>query len=422
MKNEAKRVVRILLIFILIVNMLLSISFATEQPSETETTETTNSEEATSETENVENSEKVVEENKTLYVKAKVIEAGEITKKTVGDIEDTVQSVKIEILDGEYESKEFTTDFILSYDIEGKILAYELKKGDTVTVQLSVDANGNVSPAIEGIVRYNYIYAMVIIFLFSIILVGGKKGIKAIIGLIITILAVWFILIKLIFAGYNAILMSIVTCAVIIVLTFIVIGGINKKVVTAAIGTLGGVVSAGIVASIFSHLAELSGACEDAIQLSMNMQTATFNFRDLIFAGIVISALGACMDVGMSIASSLDEIKNKTKDISWKELFKSGMNIGRDVIGTMTNTLILAYVGGALKLILLFMACNMPITEILNKETIVEEIISAIAGSMGVVYTIPITAFVYAFLNRKKTIYKTTSENLIDGKRSLKIN
>ena len=262
---------------------------------------------------------------------------------------------------------------------------------------------------------------MVAIFLLSIILVGGKKGIKAIVGLIITILAVWFILIKLIFAGYDAILMSIVTCAVIIVLTFIVIGGINKKVVTAAIGTLGGVVSAGIVASIFSHLAELSGACEDAIQLSMNMQTATFNFRDLIFAGIVISALGACMDVGMSIASSLDEIKNKTKDISWKELFKSGMNIGRDVIGTMTNTLILAYVGGALKLILLFMACNMPITEILNKETIVEEIISAIAGSMGVVYTIPITAFVYAFLNRKKTVYKTTSENLIDGKRSLKI-
>lgn len=423
MKNEAKRVVRILLIFILIVNMLLSISFATEQPSETETTETSNSEEATSTTETAENSkEVVVEENKIFYVKAKVIEAGETTKKTVGDIEDTVQSVKIEILDGEYETKEFTTDFILSYDIEGKILAYELKKGDTVTVQLSVDANGKVSPSIEGIVRSNYIYIMVAIFLLSIILVGGKKGIKAIVGLIITILAVWFILIKLIFVGYDAILMSIVTCAVIIVLTFIVIGGINKKVVTAAIGTLGGVVSAGIVAAIFSHLEELSGACEDAIQLSMNMQTATFNFRDLIFAGIVISALGACMDVGMSIASSLDEIKNKTKDISWKELFKSGMNIGRDVIGTMTNTLILAYVGGALKLILLFMACNMPITEILNKETIVEEIISAIAGSMGVVYTIPITAFVYAFLNRKKTIYKTTSENLIDGKRSLKIN
>ena len=276
-------------------------------------------------------------------------------------------------------------------------------------------------PTVEGVVRSVYIYLLVISFLISIILVGGKKGVKAIIGLIITILAIWFILIKLIFAGHNAIWVSILTCTIIIIGTFIVIGGINKKVLTAIIGTLGGVISAGIVASVFSYLAELSGACEDAIQLSINMQTVSFNFRDLIFAGIVISALGACMDVGMSIASSLDEIKTKTKDISWKELFKSGMNIGRDVIGTMTNTLILAYVGGALKLILLFMACNIPFADILNQDTIAEEIISALAGSMGVVYTIPITAFTYALINRKKTVYKTTSENLIDGKRSLKL-
>lgn len=94
---------------------------------------------------------------------------------------------------------------------------------------------------------------------------------------------------------------------------FFVIGGISRKVITAAIGTLGGVVMAGIMAAIFSYLAKLSGACEDAIQLSISMKTITFNFRDLIFAGIVVSALGACMDVGMSIASSLDEIKIKQK-------------------------------------------------------------------------------------------------------------
>ena len=87
----------------------------------------------------------------------------------------------------------------------------------------------------------------------------------------------------------------------------------------------------------------------------------------------------------------------------------------------MTNTLILAYVGGSITLILLFMACNMNIQEILNKEAIAEEVISAIAGSMGVVYTVPITSFVYAILNRNKTVYKTTSENIIDGKRSLKL-
>ena len=127
------------------------------------------------------------------------------------------------------------------------------------------------------------------------------------------------------------------------------------------------------------------------------------------------------MDVGMSIASSLDEIKIKNPEITWKELFKSGMNIGKDVIGTMTNTLILAYVGNSITLILLFMACNMKVLDILNKETIAEQIISALAGSMGVVYTVPITSFVYSILNKDKTVYKKESENRINGKRSLKI-
>ena len=111
----------------------------------------------------------------------------------------------------------------------------------------------------------------------------------------------------------------------------------------------------------------------------------------------------------------------KNPDITWKELFKSGMNIGRDIIGTMTNTLILAYVGSSLTLILLFMACNMSFTEILNKETIAEQVIAAIAGSIGVVYTVPITAFAYSTLNKDRVIYNKTSENKINGRRSLKI-
>ena len=117
----------------------------------------------------------------------------------------------------------------------------------------------------------------------------------------------------------------------------------------------------------------------------MNTQNLTFNFRDLLFAGIVVTALGACMDVGMSIASALDELKQKNKDLGKKELLKSGMNIGRDVIGTMTNTLILAYVGGEISLILLFMTGDMSFTEIINKEMIITDAISAIAASMGVI-------------------------------------
>lgn len=352
---------------------------------------------------------------------ARVIEVGEVKKIETGSIIDTVQEVKIEILEGVYEKEEFMTNYNLSFDIEGKISGYELDEGDKVTVEIVEDENGNVVATVQEPDRKNYIILMMILFLLSIILVGGKQGIKAIMGLLITVLAVYFILIKGIYTGYHVIWTTLVTAGIIIGFTFVIIGGFSKKILSAALGTLGGIISSGIVAIIFAHLAKLSGACEEAVQLSISMTTINFNFRALIFAGIVIAALGACMDVGMSIASSLDEIKNKTKDISWKELFKSGMNIGKDVIGTMTNTLILAYVGGALTLILLFLVCDMGMSEILNKETIAEELISAIAGSMGVVFTVPITAFIYAILNRRKTVYKTVSDNKLDGNRSLKL-
>lgn len=351
----------------------------------------------------------------------RIIEVKGVKDVTTGTVVDKIQEVKVEIIEGEYIGEEFDTTYTLSYDIAGKIMAYELEVGDKVIVQLSEDMDGNVTATVQDVVRSGYIIGMFVVFLLSIVLVGGKKGIKAILGLLYTIILIYLIMIKGIFKGDNAIISSIGTSMLVILGTFIIIGGFNKKITTAAIGTLGGVVSAGLMALIFNHIAKMSGACEDAIQLSVSMSAINFDFRDLLFAGIIVSALGACMDVGMSIASSLDEIKMKKSDITWTELFKSGMNIGRDVIGTMTNTLILAYVGGSLTLILLFMACNMNIIEILNKETIAEQVISAIAGSMGVIYTVPITSFIYAILNKDRVIYKKNSENRIDGKRSLKI-
>lgn len=353
--------------------------------------------------------------------RAKVIEVGEIKDVKTGDLTDKVQEVKIKFTEGVYKNEERTATYVLSYDIDNKLLAYELAKGNSVMVQITENADGTITCVVEDVVRQNYILLMVAVFFVSVIAIGGKRGVKAIGGLVVTILAVYFILIKAIFAGYSPILMSVVTSAVVIVLTFLIIGGINKKIITATLGTLGGVVSSGLVALIFNNLAKLSGICEDSIQLTINKQDVIFNFREILFAGIVVSALGACMDVGMSIASSLDEIKTKNPEITWKELLKSGMNIGRDVIGTMTNTLILAYVGGSIELILLMMATNMDLGYIVNKETIATQIISAIAGSMGVVYTVPITSAIYAFLNREKTVYKKKSKNIVEGKRSLKI-
>lgn len=418
-----KRTILLIAFFLILISFTTFI-FATEGEKKSSDSKINETEEAlnAAEAENTADSELIEKSQNQINTYGKIIETGEVKEVVTGTVKDKVQPVVVEITEGDYIGEEFSTDYVLTYDIEGKILAYELDVGDKVSVEIVEDDEGNATATVLDVVRAPYIFGLFALFLLSILLVGGKKGIKAILGLLFTILLVYFIMIRGIFQGANAIRTAVISAALIIIGTFIIIGsGINKKILTAALGTLGGVLSAGIISLIFNHMAKMTGACEDAIQLSINMTTMNFNFRDLLFAGIIVSALGACMDVGMSIASSLDEIKMKNPDITWKELLKSGMNIGRDVIGTMTNTLILAYVGSSLTLILLFMACEMNIYEILNKETIAEEIIPAIAGSIGVVFTVPITSLVYSILNKDKVIYEKTAKNKIDGKRSLKI-
>lgn len=368
-----------------------------------------------------ENTELIEKNDYVVDTVARVMETYGVKEVVTGTVTDKVQEVKIEIVEGDYIGEEFTTNYVLTYDIAGKIQAYELDVGDRVLVQLTEDDEGNVIATVQDVAREKYIILMFVVFLLSIVLVCGKQGVKAIVGLIATIIIIYCVFIQGVFEGKDAIIYSILATVLTIGVTFVIIGGFNKKILTATLGTLGGVLSAGVMALIFNNLAKMTGASEEAIQLTINIASINFEFRDLLFSGIVISALGACMDVGMSIASSLDEIKMKNPEITWKELLKSGMNIGRDTIGTMTNTLILAYVGGSVSLILLFMASDLSVIEILNKETIAEQIISALAGSMGVVYTVPITSFVYAVLNKDQVIYKKVSDNKLNGKRSLKI-
>ena len=168
-----------------------------------EATEENKQQEPNTSEENVEESQDVNQDvnlveksEKNIDAKARVIEAGEVKQQEIGSILDTIQEVKLEILTGEYKGEEYTTNYVLSYDIEGKIMAYELSKGDKVVVQISEDSEGNVSVTVQDVVRSGYIILLFIIFLMSIIVVAGKQGIKAILGLIVTILSIYFILVK----------------------------------------------------------------------------------------------------------------------------------------------------------------------------------------------------------------------------------
>ena len=434
-----KKITLILIMILLMMNLYMGVIYAAQNTTDKENTasseNTVNENDADGETteESVEveqeeqaqlPNEQVQEDgiiSKVVEAKAKVIEAGQVKKVANGSFEDTIQTIKLEIINGEYKDRQFSTDYVLSYDVEGKILAYELEEGNKVTVQIAEDPDGSIVVTIEDFQRVGYIYFMFALLLATIIVIGGKQGIKAAISLVISILALYYVLIKSIFAGGNAVFASLMTSFVVMALTFVVTVGFNRKSLTGIVGSFAGTLTAGILALIFGNLTKLSGASEEAIQLSLNLKTVAFNFRDLIFATIVVASIGACMDVGTAIINKLEEIRSKSEDSDWKELFKHGMKIGREVIGTMANTLILVYIGGLIKTILLYKACNMQMGYILSKEAVSEQMISAIAGSIGVVCTVPLTALAYAFINRKKTIYKTVSDNKIEGKRSLKI-
>jgi uncharacterized membrane protein len=183
-------------------------------------------------------------------IKARIIEAGKTyTRDNGNNGTETVQDIKVKILNGDKKDEKFDATYVLTYDIDNKIVGNKLREGNIVYVEIT-EENGEVKVIVQDVVRQKYLIGLVLFFFASIILVGRKKGIKAIIGLIITVLAIFFVLLTTIFKGYNAILVSVGTCFAITILTFAVIGGWNKKTISAALGTICGVVLAGIIATI----------------------------------------------------------------------------------------------------------------------------------------------------------------------------
>ncbi len=243
---------------------------------------------------------------------------------------------------------------------------------------------------------------LIAVFIVLLLLVGRWKGLKAILSLAITVFAVIKILLPGILRGWDPVIVSVLICIGVICISMLIISGLSRKTFSAIIGTVGGVVLAGALALIIGTLAKLTGlGNEEANMLMFIPHDVYFNFKGLLFAGIIIGTMGATMDVGMSIASAMNEIKENSPQIKKADLIKAGMNVGKDTMATMANTLILAYVGGSLHLLLLLIAYETPFSHIINWDMIASEIVRAIAGSIGIIFTIPITALASAFIEER---------------------
>ncbi len=306
-----------------------------------------------------------------------------------------IQKIKIKILDDRFKNQEYNVVYSLEDGVNSRLPLYEkLKVGDIVYAYGTYE-NGKLS--VEAVAYYDitpWVIILVIIFSLLILIFGRKNGLKALISLALTIFLIFAFLVPAILASKNAIICTIILCSIVIVATFIMISGLSKKTLVAIIGTTSGIFVAGILGLIFSNAMRLTGVNEHARMISTIIpeNQEMINFKDVLFSAIMISAMGACMDIGMSISSALCELKQKKPNISQKELMKSGMNIGRDVMGTMANTLILAYVGSAMLCILLYNVNGFDLPTILHQEDISNEVLKSLAGSIGLTCTVPLTA------------------------------
>ncbi len=285
----------------------------------------------------------------------------------------------------------------------GFLFGAPCKIGMKVIVMQSIAGESTVS-AVYSRDRTNTIIIFALLYLALLCIVGGKKGLKGALGLIFTFASIFYIYLPLIYRGYSPFAVSVFICIITSLITFWLICGISKKAVSSALGTVSGVVSAGITAYIFSLSTGITGWNVSDIESLMTLwNTADIQVGGLLFSGLLISSLGATMDVAMSISSSMFEIMTKTPDISPKELFKSGMHIGRDMMGTDSNTLILAFAGSSISMIVLDYAYDLPLMQVINSNNIGIAVMQGLAGSFGIVLSVPATVFIATIIYTKNT-------------------
>lgn len=326
------------------------------------------------------------------YENAKVIEVVEDNLSPDG-VRVGYQMLKVQLTSGEYKG-----EIVNATSAEGNLFGAVCKKGDSVVVHMSVSGDSkNVSVYSKD--RIVAVAAFVGIFLLLICVIGGKNGVKSVIGLVFTFVAIFMIYIPLIYRGFSPFWAAVIITIITTIVTMYLISGIAVKTLCAILGTVIGVLLAGLSAWLFGRVADIDGYNVSNIEtLAYVGQITNIQIGGLLFSGILIASLGAVMDVAMSVSSAISEIHDKAPQLGCLELFKSGMNVGRDMMGTMSNTLILAFVGSAVSELVINYAYNLQFRQIINSYNIGIEIMQGVSGSIGVILTVPAVAVVTAWM------------------------
>lgn len=306
------------------------------------------------------------------------------------------QKVRVKMLTGSRKGKEL--DITSS---SGYLFGAACKAGMKVIVMQSIAGETTIA-SVYSQDREWVIYIFALLYLLALCVIGGKQGIKGCLGLIFTFFCVIFVYLPLVYLRFSPFWAAVFICFFTTLVTMYLIGGPTKKTCAATLGTLAGVVLAGLSAWCFSNASGISGYNVSDIETLMTLwNTNRIQVGGLLFSGLLISCLGAVMDVAMSISSAIDEIYKQNTALSRKELFKAGMRVGRDMMGTDSNTLILAFAGSSVSTLLLDYAYDLPYQQIINSNNIGIAIMQGLAGSFGIVLSVPLTVLICTVLFHK---------------------
>ena len=343
----------------------------------------------------VEKTELVVRTGQT-FEKAKVVEVLQDNLQENGTRVGE-QKVRVHMLTGERKGQDL--DITSS---SGYLFGAACKPGMRVIVMQSVAGDSTVA-SVYTQDREGVIYIFALIYLLALCLIGGKQGIKGCLGLIFTFFCVIFVYLPLVYLKFSPFWTAVFVCFITTLVTMYLIGGPTRKTCAATLGTLAGVVLAGISAWCFSKASGITGFNVSDIETLMTLwNTNRIQVGGLLFSGLLISCLGAVMDVAMSISSAIDEIYRQNTSLTRKELFKAGLRVGRDMMGTDSNTLILAFAGSSVSTLLLDYSYDLPYQQIINSNNIGIAIMQGLAGSFGIVLSVPFTVLICTMLFHKK--------------------
>ncbi len=309
------------------------------------------------------------------------------------------QKLLAEITSGKYAGQTFLVD-----NAVGILTDYgPVEVGDKIVVHISTYSDGTTMTTVYTPNRSGMIYLIVGLFVLVTVLVGGKTGLKSILGLVLTIAVLICVYLPLLAKGWPPIATAFLMCSGVCVACFIILGGCSRKVLCACLGTIAGMALAMVFGILAQKLLQINGyQGEYADALYNERITGTpYRISGLLVAGVIISSLGAVMDVAMSISSALRELKTVNPQMSTGELWKSGMNIGRDMVGTMTNTLILAILGSSLMLILYIYSMNLSWNQFVSSSFMAIELVSSVASAVGVILAVPLTTLAGAVIYGK---------------------